>query len=51
MIPQIEINKDTSANAENEIDAITGATRTSKAVELILNNAYAEHKTAWLSQD
>lgn len=51
MIPQIEINKDTSSNAENEIDAITGATRTSKAVELILNNAYTEHKTAWESQE
>ncbi len=51
MIPSIEINKDTSANNVNEIDAITGATRTSKAVELILNNAYTEHKTAWESQN
>ncbi len=51
MVPQIEINKDTSQNAANEIDAITGATRTSKAVELILNQAYTEHKTAWQNQD
>ncbi|MBN2300572.1 MAG: FMN-binding protein [Acholeplasmataceae bacterium] len=51
MVPQIEINKDTSENAANEIDAITGATRTSKAVELILNEAYTEHKTAWDNQD
>ena len=51
MVPQIEINKDTSTNAINEIDAITGATKTSKAVELILNQSYNEHKTAWDNRD
>lgn len=51
MVPQIEINKDTSTNAVNEIDAITGATRTSKAVELILNQSYTEHKIAWDNRD
>jgi Na+-transporting NADH:ubiquinone oxidoreductase subunit C len=47
MVPSILIANDSGPNAENEVDAITGATRTSKAFELILNQAYTEHLLAW----
>jgi Na+-transporting NADH:ubiquinone oxidoreductase subunit C len=47
MIPTLLIDKDTAPNEDNEVDAITGATRTSKAFELILNNAYATHVAVW----
>lgn len=50
MIPTLEINKDPSANAENEVDAITGATRTSEAFEIIMNDNYVLYKTAWESR-
>lgn len=43
MTPDIMIEKNTSANAPNEVDSITGATRTSDAFELILNTAYESH--------
>ena len=49
MVPNILIENDSSENANNEVDAITGATRTSKAFELILNTAYTEHLNAWES--
>lgn len=49
MVPNILIANDSSENADNEVDAITGATRTSKAFELILNTAYTEHLNAWES--
>ena len=49
MVPNILIANDSSTNADNEVDAITGATRTSKAFELILNTAYTEHLNAWTS--
>ena len=49
MVPNILIENDSSENADNEVDAITGATRTSKAFELILNTAYTEHLNAWES--
>ncbi len=51
MIPTLEINKDGSANKPNEIDAITGATRTSEAFEIIMNDNYALYKTAWESRN
>ncbi len=51
MIPTLEINKDGSANQPNEIDAITGATRTSDAFEIIMNDTYENYKTAWLSRN
>ena len=50
MTPSLEINKDPSANAVNEVDAITGATRTSDAFEIIMNDNYNLYKTAWESR-
>ncbi len=47
MTPELMIEKNTSANAPNEVDSITGATRTSDAFELILNNAYNAHLSMW----
>jgi len=47
MVPSLEINKDSSPNKDNEVDAITGATRTSKAFELLINEAYTLHLAAW----
>jgi Na+-transporting NADH:ubiquinone oxidoreductase subunit C len=43
----LEINKDTAANAANEIDSIAGATRTSDRFEIIFNTSYAAAKAAW----
>lgn len=43
----LEINKNTSDNAENEIDAIAGATRTSERFEVIFNTTYEAAKAAW----
>jgi Na+-transporting NADH:ubiquinone oxidoreductase subunit C len=41
-LPGIEINKpDSETNKPNEVDSITGATRTSKAFEGILNDTYS----------
>lgn len=51
MIPTLEINKDSSTNKENEIDAITGATRTSESFEIIMNDNYAVYKAAWESRN
>ena len=50
MIPQLEINKDSAENAENEVDTITGATRTSKAFEAMLNEAYTYAMSIWESE-
>jgi len=47
MTPELMIEKDTSDNDPNEVDSITGATRTSDAFELILNNAYEAHQSMW----
>ncbi len=47
MTPQLEINKDNAANAENEVDSITGATRTSKAFESVLNTTYVYALSIW----
>lgn len=46
MVPQIEITH-SNQGQDNQVDAITGGTRTSASVEIILNNAYAEHLAAW----
>jgi Na+-transporting NADH:ubiquinone oxidoreductase subunit C len=43
----LEINKNTSDNAEYEIDAIAGATRTSERFEVIFNTTYEAAKAAW----
>lgn len=51
MVPTLQINKDSSANLPNEIDAITGATRTSEAFEIIMNDNYVVYKAAWESRD
>ncbi len=50
MTPQLEINKDSAANADNEVDTITGATRTSKAFEAMLNLAYTYAMQVWESE-
>jgi Na+-transporting NADH:ubiquinone oxidoreductase subunit C len=47
VIPRLEINQDASPNKENEVDAITGAARTSKAFEEIINNAINRYRSAW----
>ena len=47
MTPQLEINKDDSPNADNEVDTITGATRTSKAFQDMLNQAYTYAMFVW----
>jgi Na+-transporting NADH:ubiquinone oxidoreductase subunit C len=48
MLPQLEINQpDASANKPNEVDTITGATRTSKAFEAMLNESYTAAAAAW----
>lgn len=46
----LEINKNTSDNASNEIDAIAGATRTSERFEVIFNTTYEAAKAAWDAQ-
>jgi len=50
MTPMLEINKDDSENADNEVDTITGATRTSKAFEDMLNSAYTYAMVVWDEQ-
>ena len=50
MVPSLQINKDSSANLPNEVDAITGATRTSESFEIIMNDNYAIYKAAWESR-
>lgn len=49
MVPTIEINKDPATNKPNEVDAITGATRTSSSFETILNDNYVLYLDAWNS--
>lgn len=44
------IKADNTPNATNEVDAISGATRTSQQFNIILNDAYASYKAAWDSQ-
>ncbi len=51
MVPQLEINKDDSLNKENEVDTITGATRTSKAFESMLNEAYSYAMMIWQQEN
>jgi Na+-transporting NADH:ubiquinone oxidoreductase subunit C len=51
MVPDIEINKDGSANKPNEVDAITGATGTSTAFQKILRLNYRWYMAAWESQN
>lgn len=47
IVPQIEVNiPDSATNKPNEVDSITGATRTSKAFEKILNDSYVERLSA-----
>ena len=48
MVPRFEINKDTSDNA---IDAITGATNTSKRFETLINEDYLAAKAVWNSRN
>ena len=47
MIPELKIEKNTASNDPNEVDSITGATRTSDAFEQILNDAYIAHQSMW----
>lgn len=51
MVPTFEINKDPAENSNNEIDAIVGATNTSKYFQDIMNTDYADALTAWQNQD
>ncbi|MCR3905487.1 MAG: FMN-binding protein [Tenericutes bacterium] len=51
MVPELIISKTADPDADNEVDAITGATRTSSAFRNILNNAYALHLDAWNSRN
>lgn len=51
MVPTLLINKDSAANLPNEVDAITGATRTSEAFEIIMNDQFAIYQTAWNSRE
>ncbi len=43
------IKKDSVENADNEVDAISGATRTSSSFNVILNTSYQAYKDAWMS--
>lgn len=45
--PYILVRHGSSENLPNEVDAITGGTRTSEKFEEILNTAYAEFKAKW----
>ena len=47
---EIDIVKDVATLSENQVDAITGATRTSDAFEIILNTVYNEYLLVWQSQ-
>ena len=51
MTPEIEINKDSSPNKPNEVDAITGATGTSTAFQKILRLNYRWYMAAWESRN
>ncbi|MDI6453363.1 FMN-binding protein [Peloplasma aerotolerans] len=51
MVPELIITKTVDPDADNEVDAIVGATRTSNAFRNILNNAYALHLDAWNSRN
>ena len=48
MVPELKINQpDSAVNKPNEVDTITGATRTSKAFESMLNVSYTAAAAAW----
>ncbi len=47
MADGLVVTHNADPNLDNEVDAITGATRTSESFQSILNNTYEEHKTAW----
>lgn len=49
--PSIVISKTANTTLSNEIDSITGATRTSEAFEGILNNSYEEYKAIYEGGD
>lgn len=46
--PFILVRHGSAENLPNEVDAITGGTRTSEKFEQILNTAYAEFQAKWL---
>jgi len=46
MVPEIDITHSNQGD-DNQVDAITGGTRTSNSVEIILNNTYAEYSEVW----
>lgn len=45
--PSIRILRNANPDDPNEVDAITGGTRTSERFEIILNEAYSVHRAAW----
>lgn len=51
MVPDFQLNKDPAANQPNEIDAIVGATNTSKRFQDFFNADYAEARAIWLGQN
>ena len=51
LVPQLEINQGADPNKENEVEAITGATRTSKAFEAILNSEIDRYRLAWQQRE
>jgi Na+-transporting NADH:ubiquinone oxidoreductase subunit C len=46
MTPEIIISKEADNTIDNEVDSITGATRTSEAFQLILNTVYTNYQDA-----
>ncbi|PAT01474.1 hypothetical protein CI105_06190 [Candidatus Izimaplasma bacterium ZiA1] len=50
MLPSIDIIKDAITLENNQVDSITGATKTSDAFETILNTTYSTYKTIWDNQ-
>ena len=47
VIPSIKIHNESRPNKENEVNAITGATRTSTAFEAIINSEVTRYRSAW----
>lgn len=43
----IDISKEADPLNENQVDSITGATGTSNAFEIIINNTYDQYKSVW----
>ncbi|WP_141722875.1 FMN-binding protein [Cellulosilyticum sp. I15G10I2] len=51
VVPSLEINQSADPSKENEVEAITGATRTSKAFETILNSEIGRYRLTWQQRE